>query len=168
MRYETFRCSHCGATINNWDKHLMDYNNRIYCSTDCKWDHLFTEDCSRKGSRPKIPGAWYWASTKCFRRDDFTCQKCGVTQQDLNKLRKEETGYPDEKYVLNAHHIRPVKAGGTSLPENLITLCFECHKKSHPRQIMRGGNNKELFDFQQQHTFKKGSGSGSPKDLSPI
>lgn len=32
---------------------------------------------------------------------------------------------------LNVHHIKPVSQGGGDEPENLITLCVECHKEIH-------------------------------------
>ena len=32
---------------------------------------------------------------------------------------------------LNVHHIKPVSEGGGDEPENLITLCKNCHKEIH-------------------------------------
>lgn len=32
---------------------------------------------------------------------------------------------------LNVHHIKPVSEGGGDEPENLITLCKDCHKEVH-------------------------------------
>lgn len=32
---------------------------------------------------------------------------------------------------LNVHHIKPVSEGGGGEPENLITLCKDCHKEVH-------------------------------------
>lgn len=57
----------------------------------------------------------------CMKRDNFTCQHCGSTEN------------------LCVHHIKPYK----SFPElrtdasNGITLCQECHKEAHAK--MKGG-----------------------------
>lgn len=31
-------------------------------------------------------------------------------------------------YILEAHHVKPVKEGGKGWPENLIMLCANCHR----------------------------------------
>lgn len=41
------------------------------------------------------------------------CEKCGATDG------------------LHMHHITPLSWGGTSEPENIITLCESCHRKAH-------------------------------------
>lgn len=46
-------------------------------------------------------------------RDDFRCQKCG--------------GNAASGHILELHHIK----GKESTPENLITLCFLCHRGLH-------------------------------------
>jgi|SRR3989344_1429909 len=51
---------------------------------------------------------------KAAKRDNFTCQKC--------KLR-DKTGMK-----LEAHHIIPIYLGGKDELDNIITLCFDCHK----------------------------------------
>ena len=48
---------------------------------------------------------------KIFRRDNFTCQKCG--SQD----------------TLELDHIIPVSKGGSNKKDNLQTLCFSCNRK---------------------------------------
>ncbi len=46
-------------------------------------------------------------------RDGYKCQLCGAKQD------------------LHLHHIVPRSKGGVDRPENLITLCSECHSKVH-------------------------------------
>lgn len=48
------------------------------------------------------------------------------------------------KYVPvdEVHHIVPIKKGGSSTPDNLMSLCHSCHNKIHiemgDRKIQRG------------------------------
>lgn len=49
---------------------------------------------------------------KVFERDNFTCQKCKII---------------DDESLLEAHHITPLCFGGKDETENLITLCKDCH-----------------------------------------
>ncbi|WP_459890020.1 HNH endonuclease [Halostagnicola bangensis] len=51
-----------------------------------------------------------------FDRDEYRCQRCGTKNTPSN---------------LNVHHIQPVKDGGETEPENLVTLCEDCHERSH-------------------------------------
>ena len=51
---------------------------------------------------------------RAAKRDNFTCQKCKL---------EDKTGIK-----LEAHHIIPLYLGGKDELENLITLCFDCHK----------------------------------------
>ena len=50
------------------------------------------------------------------KRDNYTCQECGVKQIELS-------------YKLNVHHIDYNKKN--NIPENLISLCMSCHGKTH-------------------------------------
>ena len=50
---------------------------------------------------------------KVLWRDGYSCQHCGGKEK------------------LNAHHILPKQKGGTSTPQNGLTLCRECHESLH-------------------------------------
>ena len=54
-----------------------------------------------------------------FKRDNFTCQKCGIVGRELN-----------------AHHIKPYAKYKELRYElsNGITLCEDCHKLVHKRR----------------------------------
>ena len=60
------------------------------------------------------PPNWNRLRHFIFKRDHYRCRLCG-------------------RYTRNpvCHHIIPVRLGGTHSPNNLITLCPECHKKIH-------------------------------------
>jgi hypothetical protein len=109
-RYFIPLCQECGDPLVI-PVIFKDYDGNNFCSSGCKWVHVYREDCSAHGKRPAIPGSWFWASFQCFQRDGFKCQKCG------------------SKTDLEAHHRIPISKGGNSLPENLITFCHSCHMK---------------------------------------
>jgi len=54
------------------------------------------------------------------RRDNFTCQLCGKSQDEHFKQYREQ---------LSCHHINYLK--DDLRPENLISLCRSCHSKTH-------------------------------------
>jgi hypothetical protein len=59
------------------------------------------------------------AKREAKQRDDYTCQFCGMTEEE----HKSEYGRGIE-----AHHIIKQRKGGKDHPDNLITVCQECHK----------------------------------------
>lgn len=54
---------------------------------------------------------------KVLERDNHQCQHCGTPGSTNNKL--------------TLHHIRYRRHGGTSTPDNLLTLCRDCHDRLH-------------------------------------
>lgn len=81
----------------------------------------FTATASEQFTRST---AWKHVRAEVFKRDDYTCNQCGVRGGDMH-----------------AHHILQRK----DYPElaldvdNCITLCVECHKQVH--SVENGGNN---------------------------
>ena len=49
-------------------------------------------------------------------RDGYSCQNCGARGADVR---------------LEVHHIRHRMDGGSDRPDNLVTLCHECHRRHH-------------------------------------
>jgi 5-methylcytosine-specific restriction endonuclease McrA len=69
---------------------------------------------------------WHTQAAKARKRDDYKCQRCGISQKKLGRK-------------LDVHHITPFRTFGYIKDENdnykkanqlsnLITLCSECHK----------------------------------------
>lgn len=53
---------------------------------------------------------------KIKQRDNYTCQKCGISTNDERNL------------LLEIDHIIPISKGGMSTEENLQTLCWKCNR----------------------------------------
>ena len=74
-----------------------------------------------------------WENVKTYvrSRDNYICQYCG-----------KKTG------KMEVHHIVWRKNGGSDEPENLITLCHECHWKTHNEglEIKRKGKYKSTLN----------------------
>lgn len=70
----------------------------------------------RPGSR--YPPNWDQIRRRVYRRDRYTCQNCGAT------------GVPIE-----AHHVVPIRAGGSHHLRNLITLCSNCHARADRKRL---------------------------------
>ena len=96
--------------------------NRMYCSDECK------KACPtyKQQKEPKKPKQETSREVQpelrqmVFQRDNYTCQKCGTHKNELYK-------------PIHCHHIYPLTEDPvqSSDTENCITLCSECHKKSH-------------------------------------
>jgi hypothetical protein len=57
---------------------------------------------------------------KVYVRDNYTCVDCGLT------------GRPGRTHgTIQAHHVTPRCGGGSDALENLVTLCYKCHRARH-------------------------------------
>jgi len=93
---------------------------RLYCSDGCKEAcPTFGQQLYPKGFKPATSREVNpLIRQMCLERDDYTCQKCGATIEEIE---------------LHCHHIE----GATQMPmlandvENTITLCKPCHILVH-------------------------------------
>lgn len=58
-----------------------------------------------------------------LERDEESCRNCGVSV----------TPNKEEGISFALHHLIPFSAGGPDHPDNLITLCTDCHRDAHAR-----------------------------------
>jgi len=72
---------------------------------------------------------WSYISQDIRARDGFKCRHCGSTEN------------------LHVHHIVPRGQGGRNHPDNLITLCFNCHCKVHPHMRNMAKNSYSQNDY---------------------
>jgi 5-methylcytosine-specific restriction endonuclease McrA len=120
------RCAQCGGPIT---RKCMNSGKRtpkhVFCSLVCtgQWQssHRVGPDHPRwKGGYPPYY-APHWRDQRALvlDRDNHTCQRCGITQQQLDAQ-------------LHIHHIRPLLSFGEDYDAanaltNLITYCPSCH-----------------------------------------
>lgn len=105
---------------------LLDYQNPKKCPT-C--EETFSSEAGMKAHHKLIHAESISDSRRLSRslreqaieRDNQQCQRCGV---DVTP--NQEPG-PD----FQLHHIIPFAAGGPDHPDNLITLCSDCHTAAH-------------------------------------
>src|SRR6056297_1121634 len=124
------KCKYCGRWITPTVGQIYDRlrgiekSDRcyIYCSEECK------QECPTYG-QVKYPKGFKPASSRevnpilrqlVLARDNYTCQKCGKSQEELT-------------VGLHCHHIIPHVNSPleTNDPDNCITLCKDCHKEVH-------------------------------------
>ncbi|MGH9732373.1 MAG: HNH endonuclease [Candidatus Acidiferrales bacterium] len=69
---------------------------------------------SRRRSRLRlVPQTYDELRKQILQRDGWRCQQCGCSAN------------------LHVHHIRSRSKLGDDVPENLITLCADCHQATH-------------------------------------
>jgi len=121
---ETRECKNCGGSFKT--TLAEDYE---HCSREC-FLSLHSERMAGEGNPAYIDGNSYdkrgnhgphWDKERleCYKRDNFTCQRCGdkcISRGDFDG----ENG----KRIIQAHHIDTDKGNELS---NLVTLCAECH-----------------------------------------
>jgi len=121
-RYE-LECSLCGETVERRASELK-HKGHIYCSRECaEEDHAkrMSADGNPRwaGGHDRYYGEnWKKQRNKARKRDDYTCQRCGVCESELDRS-------------LSVHHKVPLRKYDNwreaNELENLITLCRSCH-----------------------------------------
>lgn len=112
------KCNGCGKEFIARKSTLK---HKRYCSKKCSNKYVRGENAGKrwKGGIAKSPYAQDWTKTLRLairQRDNFTCQKCGITEEEHIK-----------KYnrVLSVNHIDYDKKNCD--PKNLNTLCCYCN-----------------------------------------
>lgn len=104
-------CQWCGSKINS-------NRRKSFCSNDCSLRFNQIVTWNRGGNA---------YSTRIVWRDNITCQDCGT----FLAVKNEHKVFIPADRGAEVHHIIPVEKGGADNPENLITLCHDCHLTRH-------------------------------------
>ena len=92
------------------------------------WNYI--DGRSNNASPARYGDDWFKIRLLIYRRDNFTCQECGL------KMSKE-TG------PFHIHHKIPFLISFDNSPKNLITLCPSCHRRIEAK-IMRQLKNQKV------------------------
>lgn len=86
---------------------------------------------SQKIQNPEIRNEQYqlgtlagWENLKAYAkwRDGYKCRVCGKSSKKDTSVR------------LEVHHVRRRADGGSDTPDNVVTLCHECHEAHHQKK----------------------------------
>jgi len=117
-----FDVGHRIQTLNS----IYKGEHRLYCSTECKQECPIFNKSKYQVGHPKSNKNEYTREVQpelrqlVFERDDYTCQKCGKHQNELD-------------VGLHCHHLTGVELNPIESADidNCITLCKTCHKEVH-------------------------------------
>ena len=107
-----------------WCNNLLEGRRTAFCSKEC------SDAFGRATVWGRNRGAY---SMRILYRDNFICRRCGKSLA-LENCHGVLIPVDSQSSHAEVHHILPVSMGGGDEPENLATLCGECHKEVH-RQL---------------------------------
>lgn len=117
-------CAHCSTRIDVPDWFLAKQLNVMFCGSRCRraWARGRPEaDSGASGARYNRGGNWKIQSLAARERDNFTCRKCGLTEEMLGRR-------------LDVHHCIPYGSFASNLGANnldhLVCLCPSCHRRA--------------------------------------
>jgi len=117
------RCRHCGQPIEMPEWYRRRGLSLHYCSDACRvaWTRQQPSFAVKlDGKRPGRGANWEEQSLQARQRDAFTCQVCGITEEELGRR-------PD------VHHRIPFSRFHTNVEanklEHLISVCPACHQQ---------------------------------------
>jgi 5-methylcytosine-specific restriction endonuclease McrA len=91
-----------------------------FCSPECANKAMRgASNPSWRGGHPEYYGPnWRPLQRQARKEDDYKCQRCGVSQEELGR-------------ALDVHHIRPVstfaQVNDANYLENVVSICHDCH-----------------------------------------
>ena len=115
------------------DSHIRVINNVLKILPIVRINIEIGKFDSQKIQNPSISGDQYqkcklagWENLKAYAkwRDGYKCRVCGKSHRT------------DPTVHLEVHHIRRRADGGTDTPENVVTLCHECHERHHKKAVV--------------------------------
>lgn len=117
-------CATCGKVFSR-QKNAVERSKNQYCGKECFYkahqDNMAGElnPAWRGGFDPYYGPNWKRQSRRARNRDNHTCQRCGITEADLERK-------------LHVHHKIPLREFDRNFRKanalaNLVSLCPSCH-----------------------------------------
>lgn len=140
----TVQCLNCNKNITRKVSSIREHN---FCSIECMGEYysktnMFSGENSGtwNGGKKTYRGSnWLSQRRKARKRDNYTCQICGITEDEYGK-------------ELSVHHIIPFICFDdyreANKLENLICVCEPCHRKIHS-----GDNHPSKFSYTYKEYF---------------
>lgn len=119
-------CGYCGKELYVI-KSRYEKQKYCYCNEQCMAKHyseIYTGENSPtwNGGKRHYTGGWLQARNEARQRDNYSCQMCGITEQEYGK-------------EMSVHHIKKYKSFDDKFEanqlENLVCLCEHCHRFVH-------------------------------------
>jgi len=60
-----------------------------------------------------------------------------IDRDAIARAKRDRCELCGSNYGLQVHHIKSRGAGGDDAPDNLVCLCYVCHRKAHDGLILR-------------------------------
>lgn len=124
-------CKHCGKDFNTV---LSKKDRSKYCSISCYNKHKSVmysgkgnpayKNGSSLNHRTHRGSNWEKIRLEIYKRDNFTCQECGV-----KCIGKKSANKDNSHLIIQCHHKERYSLTKNNSPSNLITLCLKCHLK---------------------------------------
>ena len=125
IEYQESICKMCGKPFK-YSVHKFGRDGKTFCTLACWYDYIRSDPENhpawRGGYEPYYGPNWKNQRRLARERDNFTCQNCGITEEENFR-------------ELDVHHIKPFRYFGikkykqANQLDNLTTLCCSCHAK---------------------------------------
>jgi ribosomal protein S14 len=121
----TTECANCGTGMMVVPSRIQNRTHGVFCSREChsNWlsQHIVGANHHQwEGGPLQYGGSWWRVRRDALERDDYRCQSCGKSRDDLDRNpdvhhrnRVRDFDDPDD-----AHRL-----------DNVITLCRSCHQR---------------------------------------
>lgn len=117
-------CDECGQSFRR-NEAAINSTKSHFCSQRCFGINLSRTNCGENhpnwkgGEWPYYGPTWPTQRRNARRRDAYTCQQCGITEEQLGRQ-------------LDVHHIHSIRDFGgdyraANALVNLISYCYRCH-----------------------------------------
>jgi 5-methylcytosine-specific restriction endonuclease McrA len=118
-------CAYCGGDIEIIEKRVEKADNN-FCDPDCHSNYVSENRVGENHPLYKGGPHYYGAEwqqeirDKVRERDNYTCQRCGATEDELTR-------------ELDVHHLNPVRNFENTTDaheiDNLVCYCRSCHQQ---------------------------------------